>query len=96
MDKDFGANIVTLTDEQGVEHEFEHLDTIEFNSKMYLAFVEAGIPEDSEEATEIIILRLDVDENGEEILSTLDNEEELEAVYNAFMEEALEDEDDDE
>ncbi len=90
MDKDFSANIVTLTDEENIEHEFEHLDTIELNSNIYLAFVEAGIPEDSEEATEIIILRLDKDENGEEILSTLDNEEELETVYNAFMEEALE------
>ncbi len=93
MDKDFGANIVTLTDEENVEHEFEHLDTIEFNSNIYLAFVEAGIPENSEDPTEIIILRLDKDENGEEILSTLDNEEELENVYNAFMEEALEDDD---
>ncbi len=93
---DFGANIVTLTDEEGVEHEFEHLDTIELNSNMYLAFVEAGIPEDSEEATEIIILRLDKDENGEDVLSTLDNEEELETVYNAFMEEVLEDEEEEE
>ena len=96
MNNEFGANIVTLTDDENNEHEFEHLDTIELNSNIYLAFVEAGIPEDSEEATEIIILRLDKDENGEEILSTIDNEEELETVYNAFMEEALNDDDEEE
>ncbi len=86
MSEDFGANIVSLTDEEGVEHEFEHLDTIELNDNMYLAFVEAGIPEESEEPIELIILRADKDENGEEILSTIDDEEELQMVYNAFLE----------
>ena len=92
MSEEYGANIVSLTDEEGVEHEFEHLDTIELNDKMYLAFVEAGISEDSEDPIELIILRADSDENGEEILSTIDDEAELEMVYNAF----LEDEDDEE
>ena len=87
MNEEYGANIVSLTDEEGVEHEFEHLDTLELNDKLYLAFVEAGIPEDSEEPVELIILRADKDENGEEILSSIDDEEELQAVYEAFLEE---------
>ena len=86
MSEDFGANIVSLTDEEGVEHEFEHLDTIELNDKMYLAFIEAGADENAEKGIELIILRADADENGEEILSSIDDEEELEAVYNAFLE----------
>ncbi len=92
MEHDFGANIVVLTDEDNVDHEFEHLDTIELNSKLYLAFVEAGLPEDSEEAMEVVILRLDTDENGEEILSSVDDEAELEAAYNTFMDEAFDEE----
>ena len=87
MNEEYGANIVSLTDEEGVEHEFEHLDTLELNDKLYLAFVEAGIPDDSEEPVELIILRADKDENGEEILSSIDDEEELQAVYEAFLEE---------
>jgi len=87
MNEEYGANIVSLTDEEGVEHEFEHLDTLELNDKLYLAFVEAGIPDDSEEPVELIILRADTDENGEEILSSIDDEEELQAVYEAFLEE---------
>ena len=89
MDNKFGADIITLTDDEGNEYEFEHIDTIELNSKMYLAFTEADSSDD-ENVSEIIILRLDKDENGEEILSTVDDEEELEAAYESFMEEALE------
>ncbi|MBR5478609.1 MAG: DUF1292 domain-containing protein [Clostridia bacterium] len=84
MSEEFGANIVSLTDEEGVDHEFEHLDTIEHNGKLYLAFVEAGVDEDTE--VELIILRAETDENGEEILSSIDDEEELQAVYEAFLE----------
>ena len=90
MDNKFGADIITLTDDEGNEYEFEHIDTIELNSKMYLAFTEADASDEDENVSEIIILRLDKDENGEDILSTVDNEAELEAAYEAFMEEALE------
>ena len=94
MSEEYGANIVSMTDEEGNEHEFEHLDTIELNGNMYLAFVEAGIPDDSEEPVELVLLRADVDESGEEILSSIEDEAELELVYNAFLEEAENDEED--
>ena len=90
MDNKFGADIITLTDDEGNEFEFEHIDTIELNGKMYLAFTEANENQTDENVSEIIILRLDKDENGEEILSTVDDESELEAAYEAFMEEAME------
>jgi len=92
MDNKFGADIITLTDDEGNEYEFEHIDTIELGGKMYLAFTEADSNND-EGISEIIILRHDKDENGEEILSTVDDEAELEAAYEAFMEEAFEDSD---
>ncbi|MBQ2840781.1 MAG: DUF1292 domain-containing protein [Oscillospiraceae bacterium] len=95
MDNKFGADIITLTDEENNEYEFEHIDTIELNSKMYLAFTEVN-DSDDEGVSEIIILRLDKDENGEEVLSTVDDENELEAAYEAFMEEALDDSEEDE
>ncbi len=91
MDNKFGADIITLTDDEGNEFEFEHIDTIELNGKMYLAFTEANENQTEENVSEIIILRLDKDENGEEVLSTVDDESELEAAYEAFMEEAFDD-----
>lgn len=91
MDNKFGADIITLTDDEGNEFEFEHIDTIELKGKMYLAFTEADENQTDENVSEIIILRLDKDENGEEVLSTVDDESELEAAYEAFMEEAFDD-----
>ncbi len=93
MSEDFGANIVVLTDDDGVDHEFEHLDTIEIENQLYMAFAPAGIPDDSEEPIELVILKAIKDEDGEDILTTIDDEGELEAVYQAFMEEAYEEDD---
>ena len=92
MENKFGADIITLTDEENNEYEFEHIDTIEMNSKLYLAFTEVEASDESG-AAEIIILRMEKDENGEEMLVTVDDEAELEAAYEAFMEEALEEDD---
>lgn len=89
MENKFGADIITLTDDENNEYEFEHIDTIELNSKMYLAFTEVSSSDDENSVAEIIILRLEKDENGEEILVTVDDEAELEAAYEAFMDEAL-------
>ena len=94
MSDEYGGNFITLTDEDGHEIELEHLDTIE-----YMAFFPAEYadengqpPADEEEDAGLIILKV-VSVDGEEQLSTLDSEEELEAVYQQFMEELFEDED---
>ena len=51
-----------------------------------------GLEEDDEEGDGLIILKVIRDESGEELLSTCDSEEELEAAYAAFLEDLLEDE----
>lgn len=38
MSEEYGANFITVTDEEGNEFELEHLDTIEFQGQTYLAF----------------------------------------------------------
>ena len=94
MSEEYGANFITVTDDDGNEFELEHLDTIEFNGNTYLAFFPA-VSEDAEENEEeemgLILMKV-VTENGEEILSTLDSEEETEAVYTEFMKTLFEDE----
>lgn len=98
MSDEYGGNFVSLTDEEGNEIELEHLDTIEYNGSVYMAFFpveeadENGeAPEDEEEEAGLIILKV-VDVDGEEQLSTLDSEEELDAVYQQFMDSLFEDE----
>ncbi len=95
MSEEYGANFITVTDEDGNEFELEHLDTIEFNGTTYLAFfpaVSEDQEEDAEEELGLILMKV-IQENGEELLSTLDSEEETDAVYTEFMKTLFEDED---
>lgn len=99
MNEDYGANFITVTDEDGNEFELEHLDTIEWNGQTYMAFFPAET-EDSEqgdgegEDLGLILMKV-ILENGEELLSTLDSDEEAQAVYDQFMAELFADEDED-
>lgn len=93
MSEEYGANFITVTDDDGNEFELEHLDTLEYNGQTYLAFfptVQEG-EEANEEELGLVILKA-IEENGEEILSTLDSDEEIDAVYNEFMKELFADE----
>ncbi len=95
MDENFGSNFITVTDEDGNEIELEHLHTIEWNGETYLSFfpTEQEGEETDEEEMGLIILKV-VEEDGEEILSTLDSDEEMDAVYAQFMEHLFDDEED--
>lgn len=88
MSESYGPDFITVTDEDGNEIELEFLDTLEYNGQTYMAFFPA-VEEDADEESEdygLIILKV-LEENGEEILSTLDSDEELDEVYDHFMEE---------
>ena len=75
------SSILSLTDENGVETEFEYLDCIEYHGKEYLVLMPAD-----EAATEIIILEVEpVDEETENYLSVQDDAI-LNAVYDIFKE----------
>lgn len=94
MSEEFGPDFISITDEDGNEFELEHVDTIEHNGQIYMAFFPADTGEEKEEDEEdgLIILKVVV-VDGEEQLSTLDSEEELEEVYDKFMELLFQDED---
>ena len=81
----FGDDIITITDEDGVEYVLEVLATLEVDGCQYYALVPASNEEDDEDL-EVSILKA-VDENGEEILCAIEDEEELERVYNIMMDE---------
>lgn len=96
MSEDFGPNFITLTDEDGNEIELEYVDAIEVDGQTYMAFfptVEDEADEAKAEDFGLVILKSIV-ENGEELLSTLDSDEELDTVYDLFMEQLMDDGDD--
>ena len=96
MSEDFGPTFLTVTDEEGNELVLEFMDALEHNGLTYMAFypaVEEGANEDSEDYGMVILKS--IEENGEELLSTLDSDEELEEVYDLFMERLYQDEEED-
>lgn len=97
MSEEFGPNFITLTDEDGNEIELEYVDAIEVDGQTYMAFFPTVDDEADEAAAEefgLVILK-SITENGEELLSTLDSDEELNRVYDLFMEQLMNDEDGD-
>ena len=74
-------SVLTLTDENGVDIEFEYLDCIEYQGKEYLILMPM-----EEESNEIVILEVEpVDEENENYLAVND-EDVLDAVYAIFKE----------
>ena len=90
MSEDYGANFITLTDDEGNEFVLEYVDALEKDGVTYMAFFPAVEDEADEESEDygLVILK-SVVENGEELLATVDDEAELDAVYELFMEQIL-------
>ena len=91
MSEDFGPNFITLTDEEGNEFELEYIDALEQDGQTYMAFFPAVEEDAAEEDLGLVILK-SIMVDGEEQLSTLDSDEELNRVYDLFMEQLLADE----
>ena len=95
MQDDFGPDFISLTDEDGNEFELEVIDALEYNGRTYRACFPT-LEEDTEEAEAeeygLVILK-SIEENGESYLATPDSDEELNAVYEQFMLQLMEEED---
>jgi uncharacterized protein YrzB (UPF0473 family) len=75
------SNILTLTDENGNDADFEYLDVIEYEGKEYLFLLPV-----EEESAEVIIMEIEpVDEENENYLA-IEDEELLNKVYDVFKE----------
>jgi uncharacterized protein YrzB (UPF0473 family) len=89
MADNYGSDFITIVDEDGTEFELEVLTAIEYNGIEYLAVVPAGAEDDE---LEVSILK-NVDEDGESILCAIEDEEELQSVYDLIMDQLYEEED---
>ncbi len=79
----YGSDFLTIADEDGNEFELEVLSTLEYNGCTYLAVIPAG--ESSEDLQMEVSILKSTTEDGEDILSAIDDESELEAVYDILM-----------
>ena len=95
MEDNFGPDFITVTDEDGNDFELELVDTLEHRGVTYYAMFPAveenestGQPKDvdaDDEEYGLVIMKA-IQDNGEELLSTLDSDEELDTIYELFME----------
>ena len=89
MADEYGSDFITIVDEDGTEYELEVLTTLEYNGSTYLAVTIADGEES--ESLDVSILK-SVDENGESILCAIEDDLELETVYQLIMESLYEEE----
>ena len=85
MSEEYGNDIISLMDEEGNETEYEMIDAVELDGQTYVALLPLyENPEDIvEEDYQVVILKM-VEEDGEEILLTINDEAEFDAVWQAF------------
>ena len=78
------SNIITLTDEDGKEIDFEVIGDAEIEGDVYYAMTPAGAQENNEGIIEYVLLKLVEDEDGEEVFVTVDDEDEFDKVADFF------------
>lgn len=88
MSNEYGNDYISLVDENGVETEFEHIDTVELDDDTYVALV--PVYDDPVEAVEadgeLLILKVVPDEEtGEDVLATIEDDEEYDRVSKILM-----------
>ena len=93
MSDAFGSDYLTIEDEEGNEFELEILNELELDGQDYLAALPADMDEDDPDFG-IILLKI-MEENGEELFGSIDDDDELDKVYNYYMQEIFADEDED-
>lgn len=92
MEDQYGSDFMTIVDEDGTEYELEVLYTLDYNGATYLAV----IPATGDEALsdmEISILRSEEDADGEPLLCAIEDETELQTVYDRIMDALYSEED---
>ena len=100
MDNEYKPDLITLVDEDNVEHNFEILDTIENEKGIFYALYPIfDTADDSvEDSGEYYIMEV-VEEDGEEQLAEVEDDallDELAAIFEKHFEELFDDEEDEE
>ncbi len=79
----YERELVTLTDENGVDIEFEIIGRMSYNNNEYIALMS----EDNDD--NYLILKREIEENGDESYVTIEDDDEFDAVADAFDDEFM-------
>ena len=84
MSDEYGSDYLTITDDEGNDYELEHIDTIEVDNQIYMAFLPADMNEDDEDFG-LVILKV-LEDDTEDLLVNINDENELNTVFEHFVE----------
>lgn len=85
MNNEFAADLITLIDDEGNEHEFEILDVIENDDGCYYALLPTfDDPEESVESDGTYYIFEAIEEDGEQQLAEVEDEELLDQLAEIF------------
>lgn len=75
-------SILTFRDEDGQPMDFELADSFEYNGQSYVALIPPA--EEDEYESEVIIMRIETEETGEDVLVYIESDDELDAAFAVF------------
>ncbi len=81
--------VLVLVDEEGTEHEFELLAELEIENETYRVLIPLfsfAEEDEDEDEVEVVILKVLVDEEGNELLGDIEDDDEWERVADAWQE----------
>lgn len=90
MAEDYGSDYLSIVSDDGTEYELEILSRVEYNGAEYLAVIPA---EESDQGDYSVSILKSTEEDGEPILSIIEDEGELQAVNDLIMESLYEESD---
>ena len=83
--EDYGNDFITLVDENGVEREFEIVDSLVTENNEYFALIPTENADNlASDDGELFILKV-VEDNGEEFLEPIEDDEEYEEISEIFI-----------
>ena len=84
--QEYDPEIFTLTDEDGNELNFALLGSLEHDGAEYKALIPVS-DDGEEESDEYVILKCSVDEDGEPVLETIEDDDEFDMIADIFDDE---------
>ncbi len=83
----FDDEIYTMTDEDGNEVSFKFAGSCEYNGATYYAVIPLDTEKKNSDEVEYTVLKSEIDEDGEELFVTVDDDDEFDAVADIFEDE---------
>ena len=83
---EYTPDLFELIDEEGNKKQFELFDAAEINGEQYYAMLPAIVDDDFLNSDCDLVILKSIEEDGEEILASIDDDDEFESVSTFFLE----------